>query len=101
MRKDLEPGLFDGYGQPGRIGSSTRPTTTHPLPKCPSDVMTSRVPFAERPTCTVKEACSAVGLGRTKLYQLIGGGAVDTLTIGRRRLVRVPSLLKLLAKGDM
>ncbi len=26
----------------------------------------------------------------------IGGGEIDTITIGRRRLVRVPSLLKLL-----
>ena len=50
----------------------------------------------QRPTCTIAEACEAVGLGRTKLYELIGGGEIDTITIGRRRLVRVPSLLKLL-----
>jgi excisionase family DNA binding protein len=50
----------------------------------------------QRPTCTIAEACNAVGLGRTKLYELIGGGEIDTITIGRRRLVRVPSLLKLL-----
>ena len=53
-------------------------------------------PFMQRPTCTIAEACDAVGLGRTKLYELIGGGEIDTMTIGRRRLVRVPSLLKLL-----
>jgi excisionase family DNA binding protein len=50
----------------------------------------------QRPTCTIAEACDAVGLGRTKLYELIGAGELDTITIGRRRLVRVPSLLKLL-----
>jgi excisionase family DNA binding protein len=55
------------------------------------------IPFDERPTCTIAEACSAVGLGRTKLYELIEGGTVDTVTIGRRRLVRIPSLLHLLA----
>ena len=54
------------------------------------------IPFAQRPTCTIKEACNAAGLGRTKLYELIGGGALETTTIGRRRLVRIPSLLKLL-----
>jgi excisionase family DNA binding protein len=50
----------------------------------------------QRPTCTIAEACDAIGLGRTKLYELIGGGEIDTITIGRRRLVRVASLLKLL-----
>lgn len=54
-----------------------------------------RIPFRQRPTCTIAEACDAVGLGRTKLYELIGGGALETITIGRRRLVRVPSLLRL------
>lgn len=56
----------------------------------------STVPFVERPTCTIAEACSAVGFGKTKLYELIDGGAVDSLRIGRRRLVKVPSLLRLL-----
>ena len=52
-----------------------------------------RIPFRQRPTCTIKEACSAAGLGRTKLYELINGGALKTTTIGRRRLVLVSSLL--------
>jgi excisionase family DNA binding protein len=54
------------------------------------------VPFQERPTCTVAEACDAVGLGKTKFYELLGTGAVETLSVGRRRLVRVPSLLRFL-----
>jgi excisionase family DNA binding protein len=54
------------------------------------------VPFVERVTCTIAEACSAAGLGRTTLYELISVGALETVTIGRRRLVRVSSLLKLL-----
>jgi excisionase family DNA binding protein len=58
--------------------------------------MTSTVPFAERLTCTIAEACEAVGLGRTKLYELIDEGRLDSITIGRRRLVVVRSLLKLL-----
>ena len=56
---------------------------------------TDAMPFAQRLTCTIPEACKATGLGRTKLYELIGGGALDTITIGRRRLVRVTSLLNL------
>jgi excisionase family DNA binding protein len=55
------------------------------------------IPFAQRLTCTIPEACKATGLGRTKLYELIGGGYLDTITIGRRRLVRVTSLLSIVA----
>ena len=56
-------------------------------------------PFAQRLTCTVAEACEATGLGRTKLYELIGEGCLDTTTIGRRRLVLMRSLWLLLEKG--
>jgi len=61
---------------------------------------TDTIPFAQRLTCTIPEACRATGLGRTKLYELIGGGYLDTITIGRRRLVRVTSLLSIVAPAD-
>jgi excisionase family DNA binding protein len=54
------------------------------------------LPFAQRLTCTVDDACEVTGLGRTKLYELIGAGRTVTTTIGRRRLVVVRSLLALL-----
>jgi len=54
------------------------------------------IPFAQKLTCTINEACEATGLGRTKLYELIGGGRLATTTVGRRRLVMVRSLLSLL-----
>ena len=54
------------------------------------------VPFSQRLTCTIEEACSATGLGRTKLYELIGAGCLATTTVGRRRLVSVDSLRALL-----
>jgi excisionase family DNA binding protein len=54
------------------------------------------IPFAQRLACTVTEACEATGLGRTKLYELIGNGQLQTTTLGRRRLVKVQSLLTLL-----
>ncbi|QQO16262.1 helix-turn-helix domain-containing protein [Bradyrhizobium diazoefficiens] len=57
---------------------------------------TEHVAFAQRLTCTVDDACEATGLGRTKLYELIGTGRIVTTTIGRRRLVGVRSLLALL-----
>ena len=42
--------------------------------------------FAQRLTCTIDDACEVTGLGRTKLYELIGAGHIVTTTIGRRRL---------------
>ena len=54
------------------------------------------MPFDQRLTCTIDDACEVTGLGRTKLYELIGTGRIVTTTIGRRRLVVVRSLLALL-----
>jgi excisionase family DNA binding protein len=54
------------------------------------------IPFVQRVTCTINEACEVTGLGRTKLYELIGDGHLATTTVGRRRLVVVRSLLSLL-----
>jgi excisionase family DNA binding protein len=54
------------------------------------------VPFPDRLTCTIAEACEATGLGRTKVYELIGEGSIETTRVGRRRLVFVRSLRTLL-----
>ena len=54
------------------------------------------VPFAEKLTCTINEACEMTSLGRTKLYELIRDEHLATTTVGRRRLVVVRSLLSLL-----
>lgn len=54
------------------------------------------VPFHERPTCSIAEACAAAGFGRTKLYELLDEGLVLATKVGRRRLVRVNSLLAFL-----
>jgi excisionase family DNA binding protein len=59
-------------------------------------VRSQTVPFAQKLTCTINEACEMTGLGRTKLYELIGEGHLATTTVGRRRLVVVRSLLSLL-----
>ncbi len=61
----------------------------------PKPAELGNIPFAQRLTCTVAEACEVTGLGRAKLYELIGDGRVTTTTIGRRRLVLVQSLLAL------
>lgn len=65
----------------------------------PANTVHSAIPFAQRLTCTIAEACEAIGLGRTKLFELIGEGCIDTTTNGRRRLVVVRSL-RALVKAD-
>jgi hypothetical protein len=49
-------------------------------------------------TVTVPDALRLSGLGRTKFYELIGSGAIKSITIGTRRLVDFASL-KALLKG--
>ena len=66
------------------------PPTSCPKPEEPT------IPFSQRLSCTIDEACEATSLGRTKLYELIGAGQIATTTVGRRRLVIVRGLLSLL-----
>jgi excisionase family DNA binding protein len=54
--------------------------------------MTS-IPFRDRISCTVDEACDATGLGRTTIYRLIMLKRLLTKKVGRRTLISVPSLL--------
>ena len=49
----------------------------------PKTAEPSTMPFAQRLTCTIDDACEVTGLGRTKLYELIGAGRIVTTTIGR------------------
>jgi len=58
------------------------------------------LPFAERLTCTVSQACAATGLGRTKLYELIAAGSLQSTMIGRRRLIDVRSLSRIFCRQD-
>ena len=56
------------------------------------------LPFGQRLTCSVREACDATGLSRAKMYLLISDGSVSSTTVGRRRLVHIRSLTTLVLK---
>jgi len=45
---------------------------------------------------TIAEACHAVGIGRSKLYELIGEGRVETRKIGSRTIIPADSLRRLI-----
>lgn len=44
---------------------------------------------------TINTALSMIGLGRTKFYELVNGGRIETVVVGSRRLVKVSSLRRL------
>jgi excisionase family DNA binding protein len=48
-------------------------------------------------TVTIQDAVKITGLGRTKLYELIGAGRIETRRVGTRRLVDFASLKAFLA----
>ncbi len=77
------------------MNQEQKQATGEPNVPTPRPEAEAGIPFVERLTCTIAEACKATGLGRTKLYELIGEGRVDTARIGRRRLVKVRSLQRL------
>jgi excisionase family DNA binding protein len=53
------------------------------------------VPLQKPLAVTVPIALNLTGIGRTKLYQLIDNGAVESIRIGRRRLINYASLERL------
>jgi excisionase family DNA binding protein len=50
-----------------------------------------------RLTTSVAEARKSLGIGHTKLYELINSGDLKTIRIGRRRLIIVDSIERLVA----
>lgn len=82
-------------------GAEQKPNILEQRGRLEWTIVDGAVPFAQRLTCTIEEACSATGLGRTKIYELIGAGCLATTTVGRRRLVSVDSLRALLEPGKV
>jgi len=47
---------------------------------------------------SIKDAAKALGLGRTSIYAMIADGRLEAFKVGRRTLVRMESILRLVAK---
>lgn len=50
-------------------------------------------------TISVNDALAMLGIGRTRFYELVAAGEIQTIKIGRRRLVQVASLQRLASEG--
>jgi hypothetical protein len=57
-----------------------------------------RIPFGERLTCSVDDATEVSGLSRSMIYNKMKSGEIEWMKIGARRLIKVPSLRRLLGE---
>tara|TARA_R110000868_G_scaffold202806_3_gene450642 strand:+ start:8685 stop:8852 length:168 start_codon:yes stop_codon:yes gene_type:complete len=48
---------------------------------------------------SVKDAAKALSLGRTSIYSLIRDGRLETVKLGRRTLIKVESIRRLIDEG--
>ncbi|WP_198507722.1 helix-turn-helix domain-containing protein [Qipengyuania seohaensis] len=51
--------------------------------------------------CSVPECAQVLGIGKTKAYELISDGSLETVSIGSRRLVKVASIHRLVESFDI
>lgn len=49
--------------------------------------------------CSVRQACEKLAVGKTKMHALIAGGAVETVKIGKSRLIKYASIERLAEQG--
>jgi excisionase family DNA binding protein len=49
---------------------------------------------------SISDAAKALGLGRTSIYAMIADGRLEAFKLGRRRLVKVDSIRRLVAAND-
>lgn len=59
----------------------------------------THIPFFERLGCSVDDAVTAAGIGRTKLFSLIADKRLDSTLVDGRRVIVVASLRRLI-EGD-
>lgn len=61
----------------------------------PTQTDQCRLPI-EPLTVRVREACRITGIGRSKLYELIASGEIETIKVGSMTLIPMPSLRRFL-----
>jgi excisionase family DNA binding protein len=49
---------------------------------------------------SISDATKALGLGRTSIYVMIADGRLDAFKLGRRRLVRIDSIRRLVTANE-
>jgi excisionase family DNA binding protein len=74
--------LFGGMGSPQLVGIHQQPEAAmQPI------------------TATINDTAKALGLGRTSIYSLIREGRLEAIKLGRRTLIKVESIHRLIASA--
>ena len=89
-------GIGTGTSLPLTEGGQYRALAKYSKRPPPILKLNRTLPFRERLGCSPSEACAALGVGRTFLYSLIAQHRIEIKKLGRRTIVSVPSLLKLM-----
>lgn len=79
----------------GEAGDVANGTEDVPRPQAPA-----RKPGPEAELVSVNDTMALLGIGRTKLYELLNDNTLDSVKIGRRTLVRRASLRRLTETSD-
>lgn len=66
----------------------------------PDSIASSLSPVDGKLLCSVKEATTLLGVGRTSIYQMMSRGQIATLRLGSRRLIKISSLVALVGQAE-
>lgn len=69
-------------------------------PNAPA-VSAAELPATMPITVRVKEACRLTGIGRSKLYELIGDHEIDAVKVGTMTLIPTASLMRFLERKGL
>jgi excisionase family DNA binding protein len=84
--------IWRGPGQ----RTSARTTTTHRYDR--KEAITTTTPDTARLVYTIDEAAAALRISRTKLYELLADGQIESIHIGRSRKIPADALRAYLAR---
>lgn len=90
--------LEDMVIHPHQPPEPPQPSSPAPKPQVTTPVPISQAPAVQTPTpmlVSIKEARRLIGVSNTRIYDLINTGALETVRIGKRHMVRYSSLQKL------
>jgi excisionase family DNA binding protein len=59
-----------------------------------------KLDLSQRITLSVDEAITALGVGRTMMYELLGNGSIQSFKVGKKRLIRVSSIMEWIAEQE-
>lgn len=82
----------------GRGQQTSARTNTTPHPPDRKEAITTTTPDTQRLVYTIDEAAAALRISRTKLYELLADGQIESIHIGRSHKIPADALRTYLAR---